>query len=41
MADTFKVGDRVGWNSEAGHVSVHFISFAWFVGFILAHGAMG
>ena len=21
MADTFKVGDRVGWNSEAGHVS--------------------
>ena len=21
MTDTFKVGDRVGWNSEAGHVS--------------------
>lgn len=21
MAETFKVGDRVGWNSEAGHVS--------------------
>ena len=21
MAEQFKVGDRVGWNSEAGHVS--------------------
>ena len=21
MAERFKVGDRVGWNSEAGHVS--------------------
>jgi hypothetical protein len=21
MAQTFKVGDHVGWNSEAGHVS--------------------
>ncbi|GGD65423.1 DUF2945 domain-containing protein [Microbacterium murale] len=21
MADRFKVGDHVGWNSEAGHVS--------------------
>jgi len=21
MTDTFKVGDRMGWNSEAGHVS--------------------
>jgi Hypervirulence associated proteins TUDOR domain len=21
MTDTFKVGDRVGWNSEVGHVS--------------------
>ena len=21
MTDTFKAGDRVGWNSEAGHVS--------------------
>lgn len=21
MTDTFEVGDRVGWNSEAGHVS--------------------
>ena len=21
MTDPFKVGDRVGWNSEAGHVS--------------------
>jgi hypothetical protein len=21
MTETFKVGDRVGWNSEAGHVT--------------------
>ncbi|MEO9132958.1 MAG: DUF2945 domain-containing protein [Sphingomonas sp.] len=21
MAESYKVGDRVGWNSEAGHVS--------------------
>jgi len=25
MSDRFKVGDHVGWNSEAGHVSGHII----------------
>lgn len=25
MARSFKVGDHVGWNSEAGHVSGHII----------------
>jgi hypothetical protein len=25
MSDRFKVGDHVGWNSEAGHVSGHIV----------------
>ncbi|PAL25145.1 DUF2945 domain-containing protein [Sphingopyxis sp. GW247-27LB] len=25
MSDRFKVGDHVGWNSEAGHVSGHIL----------------
>ncbi len=34
MADTFKIGDHVRWNSEAGHVSgtirkVHIRNFDW------------
>lgn len=26
MADPFKIGDHVTWNSEAGHVSGHIIA---------------
>ena len=26
MADQFKIGDHVTWNSEAGHVSGHIIA---------------
>jgi hypothetical protein len=34
MADTFKIGDHVSWNSEAGHVSgtiikIHFSDFPY------------
>ena len=33
MTERFKVGDRVGWNSEAGHVSGMIIRVSTAVGF--------
>lgn len=44
LMQSLAISNALGWfgrlfNRQAMR-SVHFISFAWFVGFILAHGAM-